>query len=133
MSDKSDKRVTGIGGIFFKVKNPDAMREWYHKHLRIEPMESWGAVFQWREHDRPERVGQTVWSVMPHDTEYFDRSRSPFMINYRVDDLDAVLEKLRAEGVEVDDRIEDSEFGRFGWVMDPEGNRIELWQPPEPE
>ncbi len=126
------KRVSGIGGVFFKCRDVDAQREWYRRHLGIDA-EPWGGkAFEWRERDDPERVGVTVWSPMPDTTDYFDPSPARFMINYRVEDLDEVLEQLRAEGVDVDDKREDSEFGRFGWVTDPEGNKIELWQPPKP-
>jgi uncharacterized glyoxalase superfamily protein PhnB len=94
------------------------------------PLEEWGgARFVWREHD-PRGDASTVWSVFPIDTKYFAPSEAPFMVNFRVDDLDAMLAQLRASGAAVADRIEDSEYGRFGWVTDPEGNKIELWQPP---
>lgn len=125
------KRVTGIGGVFFKCRDADAQREWYRKHLGIES-ESWGGfAFEWREKDDPDRVGMTVWSPMPETTDYLDPSTARFMINYRVDDLESVLARLQEEGVDVDDRRDDSEFGRFGWVTDLEGNRVELWQPPD--
>lgn len=123
------KRVTGIGGIFFKSKDPDQLREWYRKHLGIES-ESWGGFpFQWRDDPRAE-TGATIWSVFPDSTKYFGPSDRPFMINFRVADLASLLEALRAEGAQVDDKMDESEFGKFGWVMDPEGNRIELWEPP---
>jgi predicted enzyme related to lactoylglutathione lyase len=122
------KRVTGIGGIFFKSKDPDRLREWYGKHLGIES-ESWGATFQWREDPRADS-GSTAWSVMPETTKYFAPSDKPFMINFRVADLTALVEQLRTEGVEIDAKLEESEFGKFGWVMDPDGNRVELWEPP---
>ncbi len=123
------KRVTGLGGIFFKSEDPDQLREWYGKHLGIES-EEWGAIFKWRDHETPAREGYTVWSPFEKETHYFAPSAKPFMINYRVENLAAVLEQLRQEGVAVDDKTEESEFGKFGWVMDPEGNRIELWEPP---
>ena len=124
------RRVTGIGGIFFKATDPKALQRWYERHLGL-PVDAHGAVvFQWREADSAERPGCTVWAPFSRETEYFAPSRSSFMINYRVDDLDAVLSALREEGVAVDDHLEESEFGRFGWVTDPEGNRIELWEPP---
>ena len=123
-------RVTGIGGIFFKARDPEALRAWYQEHLGLD-IQSWGGVtFPWREHDSDDRPGATVWSIMPDTTKYFDPSPSTFMINYRVADLARVLAELRAEGCTVDERTEESEFGRFGWVMDPEGNRLELWEPP---
>ncbi|HKR22138.1 MAG TPA: VOC family protein [Pyrinomonadaceae bacterium] len=123
------KRVTGIGGIFFKSKDPDGLRDWYRKHLGIEA-ESWGATFRWRDDPRADN-GSTAWSVMPETTKYFQPADKPFMINYRVADLTSLLEQLRAEGVEVDDKTDESEFGKFGWIMDPDGNRLELWEPPD--
>ena len=123
-------RVTGLGGIFFKAKNPDSLRDWYSKHLEL-PIQDWGGMtFSWRETDQPEREGTTVWSVFPDSSKYFAPSSSPFMINYRVADLAKVLQQLRSEGCQVDEKVDESEFGKFGWVMDPEGNRIELWEPP---
>lgn len=125
------KRVTGIGGIFFKAKDPKALGAWYKAHLGIDVQEWGGAAFQWKGPHNPEGTGTTVWSPFPSDTSYFAPSPAPFMINYRVDDLQAVLAALRAEGVQVDANTQESEFGKFGWVVDPEGNKIELWQPPE--
>ena len=124
------KKVIGIGGIFFKAKDPEGLRQWYGKHLGIESEGESGASFHWREVDNPEQQCLTVWSPFPHDTKYFEPSAAPFMINYRVADLDSLLAQLRAEGVEVDPRVEEYDYGRFAWVMDPEGNRIELWEPP---
>lgn len=123
-------RVHGIGGIFFKATDAEALRTWYRRHLGIE-IEDWGgAVFSWAGPSNPEAVGSTVWSIFDAENTYFAPSTAQFMINYRVSDLDAVLAALREEGCRVDDTVERSEFGAFGWVMDPEGNRIELWQPP---
>lgn len=123
------KRVTGIGGIFFKAKDPGKLRQWYGEHLGIQCEDS-AASFHWRETDNPEQKGMTVWSAFPSDTRYFDPSSAPFMINYRVVNLDSLLAQLRAEGVDVDPRVEEYDYGRFAWIMDPEGNRIELWEPP---
>ncbi len=125
------KRVTGIGGIFSKAQAADKLRAWYQEHLGITIEDYGGASFNWRDADNPERKGSTVWSVMKDSTQYFDPSVKPFMINYRVADLDAVLELLRTEGVWVDEKREDSEFGRFAWIMDPEDHRVELWEPAE--
>jgi len=123
-------RVTGIGGIFFKARNPAVLREWYRRHLGI-PIEEWGgAVFRWNDAGNPGGIGTTVWSPFEEASTYFAPSVATFMINYRVADLRAVLALLREEGCQVDDKVEESEQGIFGWVMDPEGNRIELWQPP---
>jgi len=123
-------RVTGIGGIFLKAKDPDALRAWYARHLGIDVQDWGGATFSWQTPERPEPHGVTVWNVFPADTKYFDPSRAPFMVNYRVEDLHALLAALRAEGCNVDPKTEESEFGKFGWVIDPEGNKLELWQPP---
>ncbi|MEO6067649.1 MAG: VOC family protein [Gemmatimonadota bacterium] len=123
-------RVTGIGGIFLKARDPDALRAWYRDHLGI-PIDTWGgATFRWRDGMKEGEDGLTVWSVFPDSSKYFDPSKSQFMVNYRVEDLHKVLGELRAEGCAVDEKSEESEFGKFGWVMDPEGNKIELWEPP---
>lgn len=122
--------MDGIGGIFFKAADPGSLRDWYRRHLGIE-LEDWGGtVFRWADPANPSVVGSTVWSIFEADTTYFAPSTAPFMINYRVHDLDALLEALREEGCHVDEMVHRSELGAFGWVMDPEGNRIELWQPP---
>ncbi len=124
------KRVTGIGGVFFKARDPKKLAAWYRKHLGIELESDTVATFRWKTAASRTRPGSTVWSVMPRTTKYFRPSKSPFMINYRVDDLLALLRQLRKERVTVDPAVEESEFGKFGWVMDPEGNRVELWEPP---
>lgn len=124
------KRVTGIGGIFFRSKDPKALSAWYKTHLGIDVQEWGGAAFSWRGPDNPEGVGTTVWNPFPADTTYFAPSAG-FMVNYRVADLHALLAALRSEGVNVDEKVDESEYGKFGWVTDPEGNKIELWQPPE--
>ena len=127
------KRVIGIGGVFFKAKDPEKLAAWYQKHLGFN-VESWGGVSFQPEAGadlKPTRQSHIVWSPFDSDSDYFAPSEKSFMINYRVHDLDALLAQLRSEGVEVDQKTEKSEFGYFGWVMDPEGNRIELWEPPE--
>jgi len=126
---KHRARVTGLGGIFFKAKDPKAMVEWYRRHLGIR-IEDTVALFAWRGGEDGKVEGHTVWSIFPADTKYFGDG-APFMINYRVKDLDRLLAALRAEGVDVDRDIEESKYGRFGWVRDPKGNRIELWEPPK--
>ena len=124
------KRVTGIGGIFIKAQDPKALTAWYQKHLGID-VEVWGgAVFRWHTPERPEPDGATVWNLFPASSNYFAPSTAPFMVNYRVDDLHALLAALRVEGCRVEDKTEESEYGKFGWVIDPAGNKIELWQPP---
>jgi len=130
MTDQINSRVTGIGGIFFKAQDPKKLIKWYHEHLGIEPEGDWGAIFEWREVANPERKGYTVWSPMSKDTSYFDPSKSSFMINYRVAKLRKLIEQLRNEGIEVSEP-EKHRQGLFAWIMDPEGNRIELWEPGE--
>jgi lactoylglutathione lyase len=127
--DKPVERVTGIGGIFFKAQDPARMTEWYAKNLGIESTE-FGAEFHWRDAERPEEKGQTVWSLFPADTDYFGPSAQTFMVNYRVANLDRMLEQLRRNGIS-EIKVEDSGYGRFAWFTDPEGNRIELWEPIE--
>ncbi len=124
------RRVTGIGGVFIKARDPDALRAWYQKHLGFEPQRWGGVVFRWHVPERPEPDGLTVWGLFPVASDYFAPSTAPFMVNYRVENLHALLEVLRSEGCEVDPKTEESEQGKFGWVMDPEGNRVELWEPP---
>jgi catechol 2,3-dioxygenase-like lactoylglutathione lyase family enzyme len=121
--------VRGIGGVFFKSENPQALYAWYEKHLGIKGRPNEGAIFQWKDADDASREGMTVWSIFPASTKYFDPSKAPFMLNYIVDDLDAALAELRAAGVQVDERVERADYGNFGWIIDPDGNRIELWEP----
>lgn len=124
------KRVTGLGGIFFKSQNPIWLYEWYEKHLGIQRDDPSSAIFHWRDPEQPKKKGMTVWSIFPSHTKYFGEGQQTFMLNYRVDDLNSVLKELRAEGVRVDPKVEEYEYGKFGWVYDPDGNRIELWEPP---
>jgi len=124
------RRVTGIGGIFMTAQDPEALREWYRTHLGIDVQEWGGAVFRWAHDDGAPAGGTTVWSLAGQATSPFEPSAAPFMVNYRVADLDALRDVLRAEGCDVLERTECSEFGKFGWVMDPEGNKVELWEPP---
>jgi catechol 2,3-dioxygenase-like lactoylglutathione lyase family enzyme len=128
---ESKKRVIGLGGIFFKAKDPQKMYQWYEKHLGIQGKPEEGAMFHWRRADDPEEESMTVWSVFPQETKYFNPSSASFMINYQVDNLDGLLEALRAEGVTIDPKREDHEYGKFAWIIDPEGNKIELWEPPK--
>jgi predicted enzyme related to lactoylglutathione lyase len=123
------EHVRGIGGIFFKARDPAALAAWYRDCLGV-PVEAWGgAAFVWRQHDARGDAA-TAWSLFPADTTYFAPSTASFMINFRVDNLDRMLAQLRAKNAMVDARTDTSEFGKFGWVMDPEGNRVELWEPP---
>jgi catechol 2,3-dioxygenase-like lactoylglutathione lyase family enzyme len=121
-------RVVGVGGIFFKSADRDRLHTWYHHNLGLVPG-SGGLEFKWRPLDRPEVEHTTAWCVFPADTRYFDPSQAGFMINYIVDDLDALLAKLQRAGVSIDPKREDYEYGRFAWIFDPDGNKIELWEP----
>ena len=126
------RRVTGLGGIFFKSSNPERLYQWYEKHLGItrEP-HGQGSAFHWRNVDDPEQKSLTAWSIFPKDTKYFGASGADCMINYLVENLDELLATLKAEGVEVDPHREDYDYGRFAWITDADGNRIELWEPPK--
>ncbi len=124
-------RVTGLGGVFFKSEDPKKLLEWYRKRLGIEADAYGGVSFQWREKRRPQRIGITVWSPFKKDTDYLDPSELPYMFNFRVADLKALLAQLRREGVHVIDKVEEFPYGKFGWVIDPEGRKIELWEPPD--
>jgi predicted enzyme related to lactoylglutathione lyase len=119
-------KAIGLGGIFFKARDPAALSAWYAQHLGLT-LEDWGGV---RFDEDAARPGFTLWAPFAADTGYFAPSAQPYMINFRVDDLDALLTQLRAAGVTVDDRTDTNELGSFGWIMDPEGTRVELWQPP---
>jgi len=122
------KKVTGIGGIFFKCKDPKAMTEWYHKNLGLQT-NPYGATFEWYEGDDSTKKGQTQWTPFPETTKQFAPSTSGFMINYRVDNLEALVEELRANGVTILDSIESYDFGKFIHILDAEGNKVELWEP----
>lgn len=124
------KRVTGIGGIFFKAKDPKAMHAWYRQHLGIDAQVWGGASFNWTDADDKPVAGTTAWLITKQDSDQFAPSTAPFMVNYRVADLHALLKALREEGCNVLEKVDDSEYGKFGWVIDPEGNKVELWQPP---
>ncbi len=120
-------RVTGIGGIFLKARDPKALSAWYAEHLGIQLSEYGGATMMWTD-EIPVGTGQTVWSLFADDTPYFGTGPQRSMVNYRVDDLDGLLEQLRSANIAIVNR-EDSPYGRFAWITDPEGNRLELWQP----
>jgi predicted enzyme related to lactoylglutathione lyase len=124
------KRVTGIGGVFFKAKDAPALQAWYKRHLGIDVQEWGGTAFTWADADGKPIGGTTVWSIGPEESDQFAPGRASFMVNYRVADLHAVVTALRAEGCNVLDEIDESEYGKFAWVIDPEGNKVELWQPP---
>ena len=124
------KRVTGIGGVFFKCKDPEKIKDWYKTHLGLNT-DDYGATFKWRLEDDPTKIGSTQWSPFSEDTKYFAPSTKDFMINYRVADLEALVVELKKEGVTVVDDIETYDYGKFVHILDPEGNKIELWEAPE--
>ena len=121
------ERVNGIGGVFFKARNPKKMAAWYRDHLGIQSKGGY-ADFVWRDNDNPDRIGRTVWALFPTNTSYFGPSTAPMMINYRVANLERMLAQLRRAGVAVE-KVENTDYGHFTWINDPEGNRIELWEP----
>jgi catechol 2,3-dioxygenase-like lactoylglutathione lyase family enzyme len=121
-------RIVGIGGVFFKSADRDQMREWYSTHLGLADKGE-GVMLPWREHDDPDKEHVTVWTIFPASTDYFGPSHAQFMVNYIVDDLDALLERLGHEGVKIDPQRMNESYGRFAWIYDPDGNKIELWQP----
>jgi predicted enzyme related to lactoylglutathione lyase len=123
------ERVTGIGGIFFRAKDPKALQAWYEQNLGIVPADGY-VGFKWREDHAPDRQGLTLWTPFKADTTYFGPGPQGHMINYRVENLDRMVEQLRAAGVEVEVNTGDIEYGRFAWIVDPDGNRVELWEPP---
>ena len=125
------RRVIGIGGVFFQAKDPVALRAWYRQHLGIDVQDWGGAAFSWTDDAGNPIKGTTAWSIGAADGKPFAPSTSSFMVNYRVEDLASLLQALREEGCNVLDAMDDSEYGKFGWVMDPEGNKVELWQPPD--
>ena len=125
------KRVTGIGGIFFKAKDAPALQAWYRTHLGIDVQPWGGAAFDWTDATGKPAGGTTAWLIAPESSKQFAPSAAPFMVNYRVADLHALLAALKAEGCNVLDKVDESEYGKFGWVVDPEGNKVELWQPPD--
>lgn len=122
------KKVTGIGGIFFKCKDPEKIKEWYKTHLGLNT-DPYGAKFEWRQEGDSNQKGYTLWSPFPGTTKYFEPSSRDFMINYRVENLEALVEELKKEGVTVLDKIETYEYGKFVHILDVEGNKIELWEP----
>jgi predicted enzyme related to lactoylglutathione lyase len=120
------ERVLGVGGIFFKAKDPEKLKAWYRDHLGVPTDEQGETMFS----SETGPGSFLVWAPFPADTKYFEPSKAPFMINFRVKDLQAMLAQLRAAGATVDEKVQEEPYGKFGWVMDPEGNRIELWESP---
>jgi len=125
------EQVLGIGGVFIRARDREALARWYRDHLGLEINEAWWGAAMPLRRDEDRDGAYVVWSAFPADTDYFgDRDRA-FMVNFRVRDLHAMLAQLRAAGCRVDEKVEESDFGKFGWVTDPEGNRVELWEPPD--
>ncbi len=122
------KKVTGIGGVFFKCEDPKTVNEWYKTHLGFDTS-PYGTTFEWRQAEDPSQKGTTVWNPFKADTNYFEPSTKEFMINYRVENLEALVAQLKEEGVTIVDQIESYDYGKFVHIMDPEGNKIELWEP----
>ncbi len=122
------KKVTGIGGVFFKCKDTQKMNEWYKTHLGIDANQ-YGANFEWRQAEDPTKKGSTQWSTFADTTKYFEPSTKDFMINYRVENLEALVEQLKSEGVTIVDKIEAYDYGKFVHIIDLEGNKVQLWEP----
>lgn len=120
------KRVTGLGGFFFKTENPDKVKEWYGKHLGL-PVDQYGCTFWWK--DKEGNDASTQWSPFKENTKYFEPSQKQFMMNFRVENLHELLATLKEEGVTIVGEVEEYDYGKFGWILDPEGNKIELWEP----
>ena len=129
---KKMKKVTGIGGIFFKSDDPEKMKKWYHKHLGLE-IDTYGTNFEWRQGSNPKKKGFTQWSVNSKNATYADSSDQQFMINYRVENLEEMVRQLKKEGVQFVDEIEEFDYGKFVHIIDAEGNRVELWEPNDEE
>jgi predicted enzyme related to lactoylglutathione lyase len=123
-------RVTGLGGVFFKAENPKELNDWYAKHLGL-PITEWGCSFEWSDPNNPgaKAPASTAWSTFKSDTTHFDPSKKQFMFNYRVKDLVGLMDSLEKQGIEVAGKMEDASYGKFGWIVDPEGNKVELWEP----
>lgn len=122
------KKVTGIGGVFFKCKDPNKVKEWYNKHLGLDAGQ-YGATFEWIQAEDPNKKGSTTWNTFTQTGKFFDPSAKEFMINYRVADLEALVDELKKEGVTIVDKIESYDYGKFVHIMDIEGNKIQLWEP----
>lgn len=121
-----NKKVTGIGGIFFKSKNPETTKQWYAQHLGLN-VDAYGSTFWWKDQNGKDCL--TQWSPFKNDTDYFDPSSQPFMVNYRVENLTELLTELKNEGIKQVGEIQEFDYGKFAWIMDPDGHKIELWEP----
>lgn len=120
-------RVTGLGGVFFKAKDRNQLMNWYSENLHFD-CDEYGHTFGWRQTDDPEKMGYSVWSIFEQDTKYLEPSERDFMINFRVENLEALLEEMKEKGITVVGEIESFDYGKFAWIMDPEGHKIELWE-----
>lgn len=121
-------KITGIGGVFFKCKDPQAMRKWFHEKFGLSD-DKYGHPFLWKKHDSANKNGYTVWNPFDDNSDYFKPSKQKYMINYRVENLQELIEELRESGVTIVGDIQSFEYGKFGWILDPEGNKMELWEP----
>ncbi|MFZ0891195.1 MAG: VOC family protein [Thermoplasmata archaeon] len=133
MKTKKPKRVDGLGGVFFRARNPKRLAEWYRRHLGLPISEEGGqifSVFRWKSTARSTRRSSTIWAPFPKSSQYFGSRSQPIMLNYIVRDLDLLLRQLHKEKVKIIGKIEESKYGRFAWIVDPEGQRIELWEAP---
>ena len=133
MNDKNPKsklppKVTGIGGIFFFSKDPDKTKDWYAHHLGLS-VNQWGSSFEFRNAHRPKEINYLQWSPYAENSDYFSPSQKPFMINYRVQNIEGLVAELKNQGVDVLDEIASFDYGKFVHILDPEGNKIELWEP----
>jgi predicted enzyme related to lactoylglutathione lyase len=128
LKNNNMKKVTGIGGIFFKCKDPEKLKAWYNTHLGIDAGK-YGANFEWRQEDDSAKKGSTAWNPFPETTKYFAPSEKEFMINYRVENLEELVAQLKKDGVTITDNIETYDYGKFVHILDEEGNKIELWEP----
>lgn len=126
--EELEPKVTGIGGIFFRTRSPGETKEWYSKNLGLA-IDKYGSTFEFRNAHRPEEINYLQWSPFEENTDYFDPSKKEFMINYRVQNLEGLIKKLRDRGVTIVDEIAEYEYGKFVHILDPEGNKLELWEP----
>jgi predicted enzyme related to lactoylglutathione lyase len=122
------QKITGVGGVFFKARNPKQLMEWYEEHLGLQFQHGY-IQFKWADDQGSKATGSTTFAIFKEDSDYFNPGEKPFMINFRVSDLGALLGELREKGVMVSGDMQEYDYGRFGWIMDPEGNKIELWEP----
>jgi predicted enzyme related to lactoylglutathione lyase len=126
--EKKKGKITGIGGVFFKSKDPAAMREWYNNNFGMTS-DQYGMPFTWRKPENPDKKGYTMWNAFDDKSDYFDPSKQKYMINYRVENLEELIKDLKEQGATIVGEILKEDYGSFAWVLDPEGNKIELWEP----